>query len=103
MTCPHDNNTVYLSSPSSPSSPSKAFNIECGRDYNSNDGAKDIPGLHKDIANMAACVDLCGAQDGCVGIGYGNYENSMTCWLKSQLGQPNSSPSWYAARLQHVD
>ncbi|KAK7755366.1 hypothetical protein SLS62_002593 [Diatrype stigma] len=103
VTCPHDNGTVYLSSPSSPTSASKPFNIECGRDYNSNDGTKDIGKSHKDVATMADCLDLCGANDECVGVGYGDYENSMTCWLKSQLGQPNSSPSWYAARLQDVD
>lgn len=101
VTCPQNNNTVYLAAASS-SSPSKAFNVECGHDYSSNDGAKDIT-QRKGVDTMAECLDLCGARAECVGVGYGDFEGTWTCWLKSQLGQPNNSPQWYAARLQDVD
>ncbi len=97
--CPDNNNTVYVSAGNA--APRKAFNVECGRDYNSDDGAKDMA-TSKDVATMAECIDLCAGRDGCVGVGYGNPQGSWTCWLKSNLGQPNLSPDWYAARLQYV-
>ncbi|KAI0128718.1 hypothetical protein BJ170DRAFT_622687 [Xylariales sp. AK1849] len=93
--CPDDNGSVYVSSGSS-----KPFNIECGRDYNSRDGAKDMS--NKPIASMAGCIDYCGSTSGCVGVGWGNYQGTITCWLKSELGEPNESDSWYFARLQDL-
>ncbi|OTB04998.1 hypothetical protein M426DRAFT_320311 [Hypoxylon sp. CI-4A] len=91
--CPQDNNTVYIAQGSA-----KPFNIQCGRDYNSADGAKDIKHVHQ--ATMAECVDTCGARDDCVGVGYGYYKGSFRCWMKSQLGEPNESSQWYFAQLQ---
>ncbi|KAI2617228.1 hypothetical protein GGS26DRAFT_412199 [Hypomontagnella submonticulosa] len=91
--CPSNNNSVYVSRGSS-----KPFNIECGRDYNSDKGAKDL--THMYAGSMAECIDACGAQPGCVGAGWGNYKGSTECWLKSELGQPNESKLWYFAQLQ---
>ncbi|RYP91571.1 hypothetical protein DL770_002285 [Monosporascus sp. CRB-9-2] len=98
VTCPENNNTVYVTASDAP----KPFNVECGRDYASEDGARDMA-TRRDVATMAECVDLCGSRAGCVGVGYGDFDGAWTCWLKSQLGQPNWSDGWYAARLQNVD
>lgn len=43
------------------------------------------------------CLEECGSQAGCVGVGWGNYYGTNTCWLKSSVGEPNWSASWYAA------
>ncbi|RYP47377.1 hypothetical protein DL768_006545 [Monosporascus sp. mg162] len=96
--CPENNNTVYVTAGDAPT----PFNVECGRDYSSEDGARDMA-TRRDVATMAECVDLCGSRAGCVGVGYGDFDGAWTCWLKSQLGQPNWSDGWYAARLQNVD
>ncbi|RYP24402.1 hypothetical protein DL767_008610 [Monosporascus sp. MG133] len=98
VTCPENNNTVYVTTGDAP----KPFNVECGRDYRSEEGAHDM-GTRRDLATMAECVDLCGSRAGCVGVGYGDFNGTWTCWLKSQLGQPNWSDGWYTARLQNVD
>ncbi|RYP20831.1 hypothetical protein DL765_002565 [Monosporascus sp. GIB2] len=98
VTCPENNNTVYVTAGDAP----KPFNVECGRDYSSDDGARDMAN-RRDVATMAECIDLCGNRAGCVGVGYGDIGGVWTCWLKSQLGQPNWSGEWYAARLQNVD
>jgi hypothetical protein len=79
---------------------SKPFNIDCGHDYNSKDGAKDIS--HQSTSSMTECIDLCGAESTCVGAGWGLYQGLPTCWLKSALGEPNNSPSWCFARLQSL-
>ncbi|KAI1878371.1 hypothetical protein JX265_000303 [Neoarthrinium moseri] len=94
--CPRDNGTVYISSITS-----KPFNVECGHDYNSQDGAKDLS--HQPAATMAECIDACGENDSCVGVGWGNYQGTYTCWLKKQLGTPNDSSKWYFAKLQDLD
>ncbi|KAH9903562.1 hypothetical protein F4778DRAFT_89544 [Xylariomycetidae sp. FL2044] len=93
VTCPADNGTVYVSAGTS-----KPFDVQCGRDYSSGGGARDIS--HMQAATMADCIDACGSQDGCVGVGWGDYEGTLTCWMKSQLGEPNWSEAWYFARLQ---
>ena len=49
---------------------------------------------------MSECLDLCGRRADCIGVGYGQFKGSWTCWLKSELGQPNFSENWYAAREQ---
>ncbi|KAI0016297.1 hypothetical protein F4780DRAFT_696734 [Xylariomycetidae sp. FL0641] len=95
LACPSSNNTVYVSSYSSP------FDIQCGRDYSSSGGARDLE--HMTMATLAECIDACGARDDCVGVGYGSYQNSPTCWMKSQLGDPNWSYDWSFARLQSYD
>ncbi|KAK9781611.1 hypothetical protein SCAR479_01482 [Seiridium cardinale] len=94
--CPSDNGTVYISKITS-----KPFNIECGHDYNSKDGAKDLS--HQATNTMADCVDICGSKSTCVGVGWGVYQGIPTCWLKSALGEPNDSKNWYFARLQSLD
>ncbi|KAF3067409.1 hypothetical protein GL218_08474 [Daldinia childiae] len=94
--CPQNNNTVYVSRGSS-----KPFNVQCGLDYSSDDGAEDLTHMYK--ASMSQCIDACGDHSGCVGVGWGNLEGSTECWLKSKLGKPNSSPNWYFALLQDMD
>ncbi|KAI1452062.1 hypothetical protein F4805DRAFT_56263 [Annulohypoxylon moriforme] len=93
--CPQNNNTVYVSQGSS-----KPFNVQCGRDYSSQSGARDIKHMQK--STMATCIDACGNDDDCVGVGWGLYQGSYQCWLKSKLGEPNWSSSWYFAQLQHM-
>ncbi|KAI0883520.1 uncharacterized protein GGS22DRAFT_190179 [Annulohypoxylon maeteangense] len=93
--CPQNNNTVYIAQGSS-----KPFNIQCGRDYSSQNGALDI--VHIQKPTMSSCIDACGKRDDCVGVGWGTYQSSPQCWMKSKLGEPNWSPLWYFAQLQHM-
>ncbi|XDG01427.1 hypothetical protein ABKA04_001042 [Annulohypoxylon sp. FPYF3050] len=79
---------------------SKPFNIQCGRDYSSQNGAKDIKHMH--TPTMASCIDACGNDEDCVGVGWGYYQDSFQCWMKSALGEPNWSSQWYFAQLQHM-
>ncbi|KAI2602793.1 hypothetical protein GGR54DRAFT_468605 [Hypoxylon sp. NC1633] len=94
--CPQNNNTVYIAEGTL-----KAFNVQCGRDYNSNNGASDIKHMH--AATMAQCIDACGARGDCVGVGWGYYKGSNQCWMKGRLGEPNWSSEWYFAQLQSLD
>lgn len=94
--CPQDNNTVYVSQGTS-----KPFNVLCGFDYNSAGGARDITHMHQ--STMAQCIDACGERADCVGVGWGYYQGSYQCWLKSKLGDPNPSSQWYFAQLQDMD
>ncbi|KAH6654228.1 hypothetical protein BKA67DRAFT_535559 [Truncatella angustata] len=96
VSCPRDNSSVYISQITS-----KPFNIECGHDYNSQGGAKDLS--HQATTTFADCINLCGSKSSCVGVGWGIYQSIPTCWLKSALGAPNNSTSWYFARLQSLD
>ena len=48
---------------------------------------------------MAACIEACAQQSDCVGAGWGNYQGSLTCWLKSYLGRSQGSGQWYFAAL----
>ncbi|KAI1373351.1 hypothetical protein F4677DRAFT_220402 [Hypoxylon crocopeplum] len=93
--CPQDNNTVYVSE-----GVSKPFNVQCGRDYSSANGAQDITHMHQ--STMANCIDACGKRSDCVGVGWGYYKGSYQCWMKSQLGEPNWSSQWYFAQLQDM-
>ncbi|KAI1769984.1 hypothetical protein F4818DRAFT_280441 [Hypoxylon cercidicola] len=94
--CPQDNNTVYVSQGTS-----KPFNVQCGFDYNSANGARDITHMHQ--STMAKCIDACSERAGCVGVGWGYYQGSYECWMKSKLGDPNPSSKWYFAQLQDMD
>jgi hypothetical protein len=71
----------------------KAYLLLCGRDYNQAHGAVDL--LNEAITNMGDCIDLCAQQSGCIGAGWGDYQGTYTCWLKSALGTPNPSSAWY--------
>ncbi|KAI1213316.1 uncharacterized protein F4807DRAFT_258771 [Annulohypoxylon truncatum] len=93
--CPQNNNTVYVAEGSS-----KPFNVQCGRDYSSQNGARDIKHMHQ--STMASCIDVCGNREDCVGVGWGYYQGSFECWMKSKLGEPNWSSSWYFAQLQDM-
>ncbi|OTA88994.1 hypothetical protein M434DRAFT_34616 [Hypoxylon sp. CO27-5] len=94
--CPQNNNTVYVAQGSS-----KPFNIQCGRDYSSANGGRDISHMH--TSTMAQCIDACGERGDCVGVGWGYYQGSFQCWMKSRLGEPNWSSQWYFAQLQNMD
>lgn len=93
--CPRDDGKVFISDITS-----KPFNIECGHDYNSADGAKDLS--HEATPSMATCINLCGSTSDCVGAGWGMYQEVPTCWMKSALGEPNQSQNWYFAKLQDL-
>ncbi|KAI1144412.1 hypothetical protein F5Y05DRAFT_26428 [Hypoxylon sp. FL0543] len=94
--CPQNNNTVYVAQGSS-----KPFNVQCGRDYSSANGGHDISHMH--TSTMAQCIDECGKRGDCVGVGWGYYQGSFQCWMKSKLGTPNWSSQWYFAQLQNMD
>lgn len=68
----------------------------CGRDYSSTGGAFDLSTL-SNMTTFEGCMAACGAADGCVAVGWGNYYDVPTCWLKSAVGEPNWSLGWYAA------
>jgi hypothetical protein len=87
--CPHNNLTLYASQ----KDPSKKYLLLCGRDYNSDGGSVDIN--NQATSSVDDCIDLCANTTGCVGAGWGSYQNTYTCWLKSQLSDPNNSPGWY--------
>ncbi len=89
MQCPLNNNTLYQADFS------KSFLLLCGRDYNSNAGSEDL--FNQPKATMGECIQTCANNTGCAGAGWGNYQGTMTCWLKSTLGQSNKSPNWYFA------
>lgn len=78
-----------------PDDASRKFLVLCGRDYNEADGAADL--YSANITTFAGCLTECAAQEGCTAVGWGNYYGTNTCWLKSQIGEPNWSASWYAA------
>ncbi|OIW33641.1 hypothetical protein CONLIGDRAFT_640744 [Coniochaeta ligniaria NRRL 30616] len=88
ISCPANNRTLYASS-------GKSYLLLCGRDYSSVDGAEDL--FHEPMDSMSDCIDECPKQQGCVGVGWGPYQNVNTCWLKSKLGTPNVTPNWYFA------
>lgn len=90
--CPDANRTLY-DIPSSTTG--QKFLVLCGRDYNSAGGAVDLTSMN--MSTFEGCLSECGQTDGCVGVGWGVYYNVPTCWLKSVLGIPNWSASWYAA------
>lgn len=50
---------------------------------------------------LAECIDLCAAQEGCVGAGWGKGaggkgadKSKAICWLKSRLASWHTSESW---------
>ncbi|KUI64558.1 hypothetical protein VM1G_00854 [Cytospora mali] len=92
--CPMANRTVYSLADSSSD---QKFLVLCGRDYNGCCGAVDIYSVN---TTFEGCLERCGSQDGCVAVGWGNYYGTNTCWLKSAIGEPNWSESWYAAVLE---
>ncbi|KAI0179911.1 hypothetical protein GGR52DRAFT_218895 [Hypoxylon sp. FL1284] len=96
VSCPQDNGTVYVAQSSS-----RPFNVQCDIDYNSDDGSRDLTHMH--TATMAECIDACGNDSGCVGVGWGVWKGSNRCWMKSKLGKPNRAPNWYFAQLQDMD
>lgn len=88
--CPANNRTLY-----SAAGTGKSYLLLCGRDYSSVDGAVDLS--NEPVDNMSDCIARCAAQQGCVGAGWGPYNDQNTCWLKSVLGLPNVTPNWYFA------
>jgi len=51
---------------------------------------------------MADCIDMCAGQAGCVGAGWGWWQTSNVCWLKSSLATSQPSALWYFAALDNV-
>jgi hypothetical protein len=70
-------------------------------DYNSADGAVELANLN--TATMAACIDACAARTGCSSAGWGNFFGANTCFMKSAIGKPNTSASWYFAIEQETE
>ncbi|KAK1995198.1 hypothetical protein LX36DRAFT_659825 [Colletotrichum falcatum] len=91
IVCPAKDNDTF----SAQVHPSRHFRLICGHDFNSADGAIDL--ASRNVSTMAACIDLCAANDQCVGAGWGNYYGSTTCWMKSRLGNMNTSGNWLFA------
>jgi hypothetical protein len=47
---------------------------------------------------LSDCIDMCAAQEGCVGAGWGRTSSTngkMNCWLKSKLAGWKGSAQWY--------
>ncbi|GAB1320201.1 hypothetical protein MFIFM68171_10411 [Madurella fahalii] len=86
IACPANNLTLYTPQQTNPA---RKYLLLCGRDYNSNRGSVDMYNLP--AATMAECIDLCAAQEGCRGAGWGR----GICWLKSELAVWHEAPAWY--------
>ncbi|GKT53722.1 hypothetical protein ColTof4_05887 [Colletotrichum tofieldiae] len=91
ITCPASENATF----SAQDAPARRFRLLCGHDFNSEDGAIDLSSAN--ATTMAACIDLCAAEAGCVGAGWGDYYGSHLCWMKSRLGEMNVSGNWLFA------
>lgn len=92
IVCPAANRTLY-SVPSSTTG--QKFLVLCGQDYNSAGGAVDLTSMN--ITTFEGCLSECSKTDGCIAVGWGTYYDVKTCWLKSTIGDPNGSASWYSA------
>ncbi|ROW17674.1 hypothetical protein VPNG_00596 [Cytospora leucostoma] len=95
IVCPTANRTLYSLAGSSSD---QKFLVLCGRDYNSCCGASDMYSVN--TTTFEGCLEKCGSQEGCVGVGWGNYYGTNTCWLKSAIGEPNWSGDWYSAVVE---
>ncbi|KAI0600334.1 hypothetical protein F4775DRAFT_81002 [Biscogniauxia sp. FL1348] len=84
ITCPAANGTTYT-----PAGSDSTFDIICSIDYNSAGGTVDD--IHEDTASAEDCIDACNARSTCVGAGWGDYQGSQVCWMKSSLGTPQSA------------
>ncbi|KAG6360908.1 hypothetical protein INS49_011976 [Diaporthe citri] len=92
ISCPTSNGTTFTST----TDPAK-FDVYCAIDYNSNADAntRDLVHMEADIAED--CINLCAANDSCVGAGWGFYQpdtsvaGSNVCWLKSKLGTSHAA------------
>ncbi|EFQ24877.1 uncharacterized protein GLRG_00021 [Colletotrichum graminicola M1.001] len=91
ITCPAKDNATF----SAQGNPARHFRLICGHDFNSGDGAIDLSS--QETTTMAACIDLCAAHTDCVGAGWGDYYGSRICWMKSRLGEMNTSGKWLFA------
>ncbi|KAK1595376.1 uncharacterized protein LY79DRAFT_668148 [Colletotrichum navitas] len=91
ITCPAKDNATF----SAQDNPARHFRLLCGHDYNSADGAIDLSS--QNTTTMAACIDLCAAHADCVGAGWGEYYGNRVCWMKSRLGEMNTSGNWLFA------
>ncbi|ORY66559.1 uncharacterized protein BCR38DRAFT_182946 [Pseudomassariella vexata] len=87
LSCPSDNATVYTANNDD------NFLVLCNLDYNSGGGTTDMSNLV--TATAVECANTCASNAGCVGAGWGNYEGSLTCWMKSGLGEPQDAVNWY--------
>ncbi|KAK2025797.1 hypothetical protein LX32DRAFT_596020 [Colletotrichum zoysiae] len=91
ITCPAEDNVTF----SAQDHPDRHFRLICGHDFNSQDGAMDLASAN--TTTMAACIDLCAARPECVGAGWGDYYGNRICWMKSLLGEMNTSGNWLFA------
>lgn len=88
--CPANNQTLYAAAGTN-----RSYLLLCGRDYATWDGAVDL--FNQPMDSMSDCIDECARQQGCVGAGWGNYNNKQVCWLKSKLGDPGFPTTWFFA------
>lgn len=91
--CPAANLTLYASRVDV----AKRFLVLCGRDYNSNEGSRDL--MSRDAETMGDCIDYCAGMGGCVGAGWGYSQGRYVCWLKSRLGEGRGAGGWCFAVL----
>ncbi|GKT52412.1 uncharacterized protein ColSpa_12593 [Colletotrichum spaethianum] len=91
IVCPASDNATY----SAQDAPARHFRLICGHDYNADAGAIDLTSAN--ATTMAACIDLCAAKSDCVGAGWGVYYGDHICWMKSRLGEMNTSGNWIFA------
>lgn len=92
ISCPASNGTSFTSTTSS-----AEFEIYCAIDYNSNADSDTRDLLHVEADRTEDCIELCAANDSCVGAGWGYYQpdtsvaGSDVCWLKSSLGTSHTA------------
>lgn len=92
ISCPASNGTTFTST-----SNSAEFEIYCSIDYNSNADSNTRDLVHMEADRAEDCIDLCAANDSCVGAGWGWYQpdssvaGSDVCWLKSRLGTSHAA------------
>lgn len=84
LSCPTSDGIIYSAS-------GETFEVYCSVDYNSNadPGNKDLK--HMEADTVDSCIDSCASDSDCVGAGWGLYQGSNVCWLKSQLGTSQSA------------
>jgi len=104
FSCPGTNKTTYTyTDPDSPNT-ERQFTFFCGRDYDGRRPGNQDLGPRIESETMKGCIDRCGAEERCVGVGWGGggyYRQwDKYCYLKQKLGDsPNWEEDWWFAEL----
>ncbi|KAH8645428.1 hypothetical protein BX600DRAFT_164734 [Xylariales sp. PMI_506] len=85
--CPGDNTTYYDTDDGT------KFLVLCNLDFNSGGGSVDLD--HVVTTSIDDCASTCANHSACMGAGWGNYQGTYYCWMKSTLGVTQSASNWY--------